>query len=105
MTSREIDEEKSDGSCNTGELIKKITIKQGEPFKEINTSLKDPNSLTNNNLALLTDGGQTGENGANVHYPSASISRDVHSETTGKCDDSESIIMTSKHERITGNWG
>ena len=30
------------------EFIKLITIKQGNPYKEINTSYKDPESLRNN---------------------------------------------------------
>ena len=36
------------GSKEEVDLIKLLTEKQGEPFKEITTSLKDPDSLQNN---------------------------------------------------------
>ena len=36
------------GSKDMLEFIKSITMKQGDPYKEINTSYKDPDSLKNN---------------------------------------------------------
>ena len=36
------------GSKDVLEFIKSITMKQGDPYKEINTSYKDPDSLKNN---------------------------------------------------------